>query len=95
MDTAPTFRGRNIFEIRVPRSGIRHSFDLEWQVAAQWAGYRFEEFVKLPTDQQARHIAAYRCEQQERAVVAQAQAKESRDKARASKQTSARRPRKR
>jgi hypothetical protein len=95
MDTAPTFRGRNIFEIRVPRSGIRHSFDLEWQVAAHWAGYKFEEFVQLPTDQQARHIAAYRCDMTEQAVVAQARDKEARDKARAHKQTSARRPRKR
>lgn len=85
MDTAPTFKGKNIFEIWVPRSGIKYSFELEWELAAQWAGYRFEDFIQIPTDQQARHIAAYRCEQQIKAVLSQEQAREARAKANAAK----------
>lgn len=71
----------------MPRSGINYAFGLEWELAAHWANYRFEDFILLPTDQQARHIAAYRCEKRIEAVVAQEQAKQARAKANAKKPT--------
>ncbi len=77
MDKAPTYNGKSIFDKRVPLSGIKYSFALEWRLGAQWAGYKFEDFVELPTDQQAQHVAAYRCSQQIQAVVSHEQAKAS------------------
>lgn len=80
MDNAPTYKGRNIFDKKVPLSGIKYSFALEWRLAAQWAGYRYEDFIELPTDHQAQHIAAYRCDQQIRAVVAHEQARAAKNR---------------
>lgn len=81
METAPTFRGRNIFDIVVPRSGVQFSFDLEWRLAAHFAGYRFEDFILLQTENQAHHIAAYRCYTRIEAVVEQVRAKEAKARA--------------
>lgn len=64
---------------------MQFSFDLEWRLAAQWSGHRFEDFILLPTENQAYHIATYRCVTRIEAVVEQARAKEARAKANANK----------
>lgn len=83
MDNGPTYKGRNIFDKKVPLSGIKYSFALEWRLAAQWAGYQFEGFTSLDTDQQAQHIAAYRCSQQIQAVLSHEQARAARNRPKA------------
>lgn len=62
------------------RSGISFSTALEWRLAAQWAGYRYEDFVELEGDLQSAHVAAYRSYQQIEAVLAEAAAKEARNR---------------
>jgi Zn/Cd-binding protein ZinT len=95
MDKSPTFRGKDIFDIWVPQSGIKYSFDLEWRLAAAWANYKFEDFILIPTEQQAYHIAAYRCENQIKAVLSQEQARQARDRANKAKAQQHARPRRR
>lgn len=70
-----TFRGRDIFSIRVPRSGARYGSLFESMEAAHWRGYKDEEFAALIPFEQARIIAHYRCHFQLDAVIADAQAK--------------------
>src|SRR5689334_22654883 len=65
------FRGRDIFEIRVPLSGVTHSIEFEWREAAHWARYRWEEFADLDGDEQAAIVAHYRAHTRLEAVLAQ------------------------
>lgn len=60
--------------MRVARSGVSYHASLEWRFAAQWANYRWEDFVKLDGEQQSAHLAAYRIKMQEEAVLAKEQA---------------------
>lgn len=58
------------------RSGFAFSAQLEWRLAARWAGYRWTEFEQIDVDEQAACIAAYRTENQMRAVEAYEQERE-------------------
>lgn len=79
--TAPTYKGRSIFEYRAPRSGLQYSGDLEWRLAARWGGYKyFDEFLELDGRRQSDIVATYRCEMQMGAIVAHEQAKAMRRK---------------
>lgn len=51
------------------------------RLAAQWAGYRYEEFVELEGEQQAEHIAAYRVTHQVEAVLSHQAKTEQRQQA--------------
>lgn len=84
------FRGRNAFEIKVPRSGISYSTELEWRLAAQWAGYKFGEFQALDGDEQSDIIATYRANFQASAVVSYEQAQEMKRRAKKPKASSKR-----
>lgn len=57
------------------RSGVTYSKELEWRLAAKWAGYTYEDFCKLDGERQSDHIAAYRSSNQIEAVLATEQAK--------------------
>lgn len=81
-----TFRKQDIFSIRTAKSGIAFSPLLEWYLAAVWAGYKEHEFVDLPTPQQARIVAAYRCIQQIEAVVTQERARDAKRQNRSQQQ---------
>lgn len=78
-----TLRGRDIFDIPVPRSGIEVGDpEFEWRSAAQWAGYRYErDFQELHGSQQAIIVAHYRTQMQLEAVLAKEQALEARIRA--------------
>jgi hypothetical protein len=64
------FRGRSVFEISVPRSGLTHSDVYEWRMAAHWDGYRWEEFAQLSGDEQSAIVALYRTHLRSEAVLA-------------------------
>lgn len=66
-----TFRGRDVFDIRVPRAGISYEPLFEWMEAAHWANYRWEVFRALDGDDQARIVAHHRAHMQLEAVLAQ------------------------
>lgn len=72
-----TFRGRDLFSIRVPRSGAKFGSLYERMEAAHWRGYKDEEFDRLSTFDQARIIAHYRCHHQLDACIAQAVQREA------------------
>lgn len=59
----------------MPRSGVTYNRFLEWRFAAQWALYRYEDFVKLDGQLQSAHVAAYRISQQMASVNAREEAK--------------------
>jgi elongation factor P hydroxylase len=49
---------------------VKHSAQLEWRLAAQWAGYRwYGEFDRLDADQQSDVIATHRAFHQISAVL--------------------------
>jgi hypothetical protein len=64
------FRGRSVFEISVPRSGLMHSDVYEWRMAAHWGGYTWEAFERLSGDAQSGVIALYRTHLRTEAVLA-------------------------
>ena len=74
---AVTFRGRDIFDIPVPRSGVRYSRVFEIVEAAHWRGLTDEQFEALDPLVQARVVAHYRTHHQLEAVIAQAQARDA------------------
>lgn len=64
------YRGRNVFGMSVPRSGITYALDFEWRLAARWAGFRrFRQFEALSADEQSEIVATYRAATQMQAVV--------------------------
>ena len=67
-----TFRGRDLFSIRVPRSGARYNSLYERMEAARWRGYSDAAFDQLSQFEQARIVAHYRCHYQLEACIAQA-----------------------
>ena len=59
----------------MPRSGLEIGDpEFEWRSAAQWAGYRYEDFQKLHGKKQSRIVAHYRDAMQSEAVIAHEQA---------------------
>ena len=77
-----TFRGRNIFDIPVPRSGVRYARVFEVLEAAHWRGLTDAQFDALDPLEQARIVAHYRAHHQLEAVVAQAQTRDAEARAR-------------
>jgi hypothetical protein len=65
-----TFRGRDVFQIPVPRSGLMHSDVYEWRMAAHWDGRRWEDFERLTGDEQSAIVALYRTHLRTEAVLA-------------------------
>lgn len=59
-----------MFAVGVPMSGLTYTRDLEWRLAAHWAGYRrFADFAALPGEEQSEVVAVYRAESRMRAVA--------------------------
>lgn len=67
------FGGRDIFDIRVPRSQVSYSDLFEWREAAHWTGCQWRHFCRLDGDEQAAIVAHYRAHLQLEAVLAQDQ----------------------
>lgn len=68
---AVTFKGRDIFQYRVPLSGIAyHSPETEWVLAAHFDHISYSEFREKPVEYQEKIIAARRVFAQEQAVLA-------------------------
>lgn len=65
------FQGRDVFDIKVRRSGASYAPELEWVFAAIWAGYTQRAFRRLEGAEQAEIVAAYRCRLQLDAVLEQ------------------------
>lgn len=64
------YRGRAVFGMRVPRSGITYTQEFEWRLAAHWAGFRrFRQFEALSAEEQSEIVATYRAAVQMQAVV--------------------------
>lgn len=75
-----TYKGRSIWDMRTPRSGIRYSAVFEWLEAAHWDGYTKEAFEDLNGERQSLIVAHYRTHMQIEAVLAQEQARKARPK---------------
>lgn len=89
-------RGKDIFEYRVPRSGLTHSPLLHWRIVAKWANLTWTEWEALEPDQQAFEIGAYETVMQEEAVLHEEQRKKSERSAKQGKSGSpGKKPRKR
>lgn len=55
--------------------------ELEWRLAARWAGYKyFEEFTVLDGEEQSAIVASYRIDAYLAAVLTQEQVRESKRK---------------
>src|SRR3989304_1604318 len=59
-----TFRGADVFDYAVPRSGVRYADELEWRFASRWSGIAWEDFQAMEGDDQSAVVAAYRCQMQ-------------------------------
>lgn len=71
-----TFRGRSIWKLNPPGSGIRIGNPaVEEGLAARWGGYRIEEFALLDPDTRTFVMALRRTEMQIDAVIAHDQLK--------------------
>jgi hypothetical protein len=66
----------------VPRSGLTMDPVLEWRLAAQWRGYKWEEFAALEGEEMSVIVAEYRVKHQMEAVMAFEQAKAAERRAR-------------
>jgi hypothetical protein len=59
--------------VRVPRSGVTYSEQLEWDLAAIWANYRPDDdpggFYALDGEMQSRIVAAYETHLQIEGVI--------------------------
>jgi hypothetical protein len=58
-----------VFRCQTFRSGLSFNSELEERLAAQWARYRYEDFLELDGELQSAHVAAFRCEKQMEAAV--------------------------
>lgn len=65
-------------DISLPRSGIRYSPILEWELARQWHAISPHEWDLMHGDTQAKYIAVYQVQRQIEGVLAKKQADESR-----------------
>lgn len=71
----PTYKGMSIFNIYTPRSGIRYTSFYEWVLAARWANYTWDRFVKLDGIHQSRIVAEYRVSNKIESIMAHEQQK--------------------
>jgi hypothetical protein len=61
----------------VPRSGASFSETYEWEEAARWRGYKWEEFEELDGERQSRIVAHFRVHHQLEAVISHEQNREA------------------
>lgn len=54
----------------MPNSGFSYSFELEMRFAAQWAGYKWQEFLKLEGEEQDEVLATYEAKHRIEAINA-------------------------
>lgn len=73
---------RDVLQIVTPSSNISYSPEFEAELAAQWRGYKSEDFSRLSGDEQSRIVAVFRLQGKIQAVMQQEQAHEARRKAR-------------
>ena len=71
----PRYKRVDLFDWKVPLSGVEYSVELEWRLAARWAGYRFDEFQILDGEEQSENVAAYRIAMRIEAVLNMEQAR--------------------
>lgn len=68
------FKGKPIFEIRVPRSGLTFDDCFAWREAAHWAGggsvNYWQEFCALDSDEQSAIVAHWMARMQIDGVIA-------------------------
>ena len=80
------FHGRDIFQIKTPRSGITLNPIQEWVETARWAGYKYEEeFSQMDGEKQSFYVASRRAALQIEAVLNIEHAKEAQRKSKVSK----------
>ena len=72
-----TYKGCDVFDMSVPRSGISYSPELEWLLAAHWGMLSEKQFFELPGEEQSYIVAGYRCYNQMEAVLANEQRKDT------------------
>ncbi len=71
------FRGKPLFQCKVPRTGLHYNVELEWELACHWyRTYTREQFQALSGNDQSRIVALYKVATYIDAVLAQAQAEE-------------------
>lgn len=67
--------------MNVPLSGLTYTTELEWRLAAHWAGFRrYRSFAALPVDEQNEIVATYRAALRIQAVTEHEAMREARDK---------------
>ena len=70
-----SFRGRPIFEIGVPLSGLTFDDSYAWREAAHWAGggsiHYWNDFCALSGDEQSAIVAHWMAKMRSDAVIAQ------------------------
>ena len=52
---------------------MRYADELEWRFASRWSGIAWEDFQAMEGDEQSAVVAAYRCQMQIDAILAQEQ----------------------
>lgn len=78
-----TFRGRDLWAIQPPRSGLAFAPVLEWELARQWNGISPAEWHTMDGYEQSRYVAVYRAKHHMDAVIAYHQAEEAKRNSRA------------
>lgn len=74
-----TFRDKDIWKARTLLSGIKIGSPMyDWASAAKAWGYKWEDFIELPGDEQAFLVAVHRTDRQIDAVLAAEQARKMR-----------------
>jgi len=64
---------------------VAYAPELEWRLAARWAGYRYlEEFTELDGEEQSAIVASYRIDAYLAAVLTQEQVREAKRKSKPS-----------
>ena len=74
------FKGRDVFSLYVPRSGVSYDRTLEFILAAVWAGYKLNEFFDLEQEFQEVVVAAYQTNMQIESVLSYESYKKSKVK---------------
>lgn len=67
-------------DIPLPRSGVRYSPPLEWELSRQWHHISPAEWDLMSGDVQAKYIAVYRLHHQIEGVMAKRQADEAKSR---------------
>lgn len=78
-----TWKGRPILKTRVPASGVQvGAAEFEWREVARDYHLTFQQFMEMPVEEQAQHIAHHRIRNRIEAVLAKDAIDKSKAKAR-------------